>query len=750
MRSFFTFLVFLIVCNSKLFSQNFYDINTIQRIEISFLQSNWDYILDTAKQGSDSYTMSKWVKINGIKFDSAGVKYKGNSSYNPANLKNPFHIELDHFKSQNYLGYKDIKLSNGYNEPSFVREVLLYNTFQNYSEGSKANFAQVIVNGVYFGVYTNVEAVTKDFLLSRFYSDNHTFVFGDLGGCDLRYKGSDTTLYYTPYTMKSNYGWTNLMRFCDTLKNNVSGLENSLDVDRTLWLHAYNNAFVTLDSYLGNGKHNYYIYQDHNKRFNPIIWDLNGGIGIFNKADSGPPYSITQMENMTPVLHINDTMWPLVKNVLAVPMFKRMYIAHFKTIVDENLASGSYSVFAQTLHNIVDTAVLSDPYKFGTYAQFQNNLTSTVVLGPKTVPGIFPFMNNRRTYLYSTPEFSQVAPTISAVAASSLNPMINSTVFVTATVGNATAVYIGKRNSVMERFKRTLMFDDGAHGDGASGDGVYGIDVAVSSPQVQYYIYADNASAGFFSPQRAEHEYHVINASGVPAPGQITINEFLTLNTTDAVNEFGNHEDWIELYNTTSTPLSLSGFYLTDDFTNKLKFAFSPSTTIPANGFLKVWADAVTTPSINIHANFKLSENGEKIMLSSSSGLIIDSLTFGNQTANVSTGRCPDGTGAFVIQNQTSFGLLNCGVDVKKVDPNEVRFDVYPNPSSDVLNVYFKSASLNSKKLEVFDITGRKLLTSEFISNTKISTSTLENGTYLVNVMEAGKLMSTRKFVIIH
>ena len=71
------------------FSQGFYAIDTIQKIEIWFSQSNWDYILDTAKQGSDSYTMAQWVKINGVQFDSAGVKYKGNSSYNPNNVKNP-------------------------------------------------------------------------------------------------------------------------------------------------------------------------------------------------------------------------------------------------------------------------------------------------------------------------------------------------------------------------------------------------------------------------------------------------------------------------------------------------------------------------------------------------------------------------------------------------------------------------------------------------------------------------------------
>ena len=68
-------VVLLLICNfsTLIFSQYFYNIDTIQKIEISFTQTNWDYILDTAKQGSDSYTLSQWVKINGVQFDSAGV-----------------------------------------------------------------------------------------------------------------------------------------------------------------------------------------------------------------------------------------------------------------------------------------------------------------------------------------------------------------------------------------------------------------------------------------------------------------------------------------------------------------------------------------------------------------------------------------------------------------------------------------------------------------------------------------------------
>src|SRR3954469_5233518 len=102
----------IIVCLNAQYgvSQSFYDINTIQKIEILFSQPNWDYMMDTAKTGKDGYLMALWVKINGVQFDSAGVKFKGNSSYNASNAKNPYHIELDYTKNQDYMGYKDLKL----------------------------------------------------------------------------------------------------------------------------------------------------------------------------------------------------------------------------------------------------------------------------------------------------------------------------------------------------------------------------------------------------------------------------------------------------------------------------------------------------------------------------------------------------------------------------------------------------------------------------------------------------------------
>lgn len=80
------FLTGITAVNAQL---NFYDVSTLEKIEINFTQSNWDYMLDTAKSGSGEYIMAATVSINGSTYDSVGVKYKGNSSYDSTYKKIP-------------------------------------------------------------------------------------------------------------------------------------------------------------------------------------------------------------------------------------------------------------------------------------------------------------------------------------------------------------------------------------------------------------------------------------------------------------------------------------------------------------------------------------------------------------------------------------------------------------------------------------------------------------------------------------
>ncbi|MBI2968510.1 MAG: CotH kinase family protein [Bacteroidetes bacterium] len=722
---------------SFVFAQDFYSPGAIQKIEISFEQSNWDYILDTNKQGKDGYTLAKWVKINGVQFDSAGVKYKGNSSYKPNFVKNPLHIELDYVKDQDYQGYKDIKLANGYHEPSFIREALTYSIVGKYMPASLSNFAQVYINGQYMGLYGNSEAVTKTFVDKHFFSNDYSFFFMDNVGGNLRYKGPDSSQYYFTYTIKSDYGWADLLNFCSTLKFNISAIENVLDVDRTLWMLALTNATVTLDSYIGQPSHNYYLYEDHNGRFNPIIWDLNGAFGIFNKSGVGAPLTGTQMQTLSPNLHINDTMWPLVKNVLGVPMFKRMYIAHMRTVIDENFSDSSYYYNALFHQAVIDTAFQSDPNAFYTYSEFLNNITATVVDSDgKVVIGITELMEARKNYLYSTPEFQQAPPSVTNIQPSDTFPPLDSIVYLTAQVSNAASVFCGLRYSILEKFTRIQMFDNGLNGDGAAGDGVYGVQIAATSPEIHYYIYAENNTAGIFSPQRAEYEYYTLNSDySTVSAGEIVINEMMAVNGTTQANGLGNFNDWIELYNTTTDTILMDNLYLSDDAATPTKWQFPFGTKIFPNDYLMVWADDDILTGEH-HSGFKLSGTGEQLILSYANGTVIDSISFPTQSTDVTYGRYPNGSGPFIYLTPTYDSVNMPLVSIEELNSAN-GYILFPNPSNDgkvqVVSLYEPISNI-----EVYDFTGRKIFARHAISTRKIlmDVSIFGNGIYLIMVNE--------------
>ena len=521
-----TIIYFSLLLSFNSLSQNFYDKSVIQNIELFFSFSNWDAQLDAAAT-TESYIVADSVRINGVSFDSVGVKYKGNSSYNPTNTKNPFHIKLDYIKgSQDYLGYVDIKLQNGYRDPSMIREVLSYAILEQYMDCPKANFANVYINGGLRGLYSNAEDISDDFNAAHFYSSNGSFFkcnpVGGAGtgttiGPDLNYINSDTASYVQGYELKSTYGWTDLVDMINVLNNNFSQIETKLDIDRAIWMLAYNNVLVNLDSYNGAFRQNYYLYRDINDRFVTTVWDLNMSFGGFpGGSGSGATVSTT----LNPLSNSTSAIHPLIKKILGNPMYKRMYMAHLRTIAQEIFISGDYLTSANALRTTINSSVQADPYKFYTFAQFTNSFTTSVAAGGTSgfsIPGIQQLMAARISYLTTNANYLLVAPVITSYASSVLSPTINSAFYITATCSNETEVYLGYRTSHPLKFNRVLMFDDGAHGDGIAGDHVYGYQVSADGPVFEYYIYADNNVAGLFSPQRAEHEFHSL-ALSVPIP----------------------------------------------------------------------------------------------------------------------------------------------------------------------------------------------------------------------------------------
>lgn len=144
---------------------------------------------------------------------------------------------------------------------------------------------------------------------------------------------------------------------------------------------------------------------------------------------------------------------------------------------------------------------------------------------------------------------------------------------------------------------------------------------------------------------------------------KVVVNEVLASNAaTLADPDFANFGDWIELHNATDAAVDLSGYTITDDLSRPDKWALPTGTTIAPRGFLLVWADDEDTgpPSATaLHANFKLSAGGESVGLFDASGAVVDTLTFGEQTTDISYGRLPGGADTWAFFSTPTPGAAN-------------------------------------------------------------------------------------------
>ena len=167
----------------------------------------------------------------------------------------------------------------------------------------------------------------------------------------------------------------------------------------------------------------------------------------------------------------------------------------------------------------------------------------------------------------------------------------------------------------------------------------------------------------------------------------VRLNEVLALNRTSLANG-GGFPDAIEIHNAGSSPVNLSGWGLSDEATNKFKFAFTNGTTLAAGGYLIVFADDnFTAPGL--HTGFGLDQRGDAVFFHNAGGQLVDLIAFGTQVADLSIGR--DACGTHWTLCTPTLGSANATVtlgDQRALKINEWLADGQSVFSDDFIEIY--------------------------------------------------------------
>ncbi|MBD3336526.1 MAG: hypothetical protein GF355_13520 [Candidatus Eisenbacteria bacterium] len=196
----------------------------------------------------------------------------------------------------------------------------------------------------------------------------------------------------------------------------------------------------------------------------------------------------------------------------------------------------------------------------------------------------------------------------------------------------------------------------------------------------------------------------------------IVINELLAANESTLADEFGEFDDFVELYNPGDEPVALDDYYMTDDFSWLSKWAL-PDTTLDPGGHLLIWADGQPQQG-PLHTNFSLSRFGEEIgifRLDLQAGLQPeDALAFGEQATDTSYARRFDADVVWEFHGEPTPGEANSdvsGAPSAAHDSQRLLFLEGAHPFHGRGAISLRLPSAGPVVLTLHDIAGRRIRT---------------------------------------
>ena len=722
----------------------FYDQEHIAEVNLQFYDANYWNLL-TQYYNTENYVVAKLI-YNGMEYDSVGVQFKGQTSYFVAkqqgSTKFSFDIKMGEFvDGQDIDGYSTLNFNNAFEDDSFMREVMYGHLAGRHIPAARGNFIHLYLNGVDWGLYSNIQQVNKDFL-EEWFSNNDGIrwradvpestptgppgpggpgsQWGD-GTAALNYLGSDASEYQKYYTLKSSDlddPWSYLIRACEVLdapysERYLDSIQAVYNLDATLWFLATEILFSDDDSYVYKGKMDYSLYYDPETGWiQPLEIDGN---------------SVMEMRNLNwdVFYHADNANYPLLNRLLSIPEVRQRYLAHVRTLLDDSFNEAGIEKI-ETFRNRISSIVQNDTKSRVPFYRFN-----------REVDTLKSFLVRREQFLMNHPELKNVESPALHNVRFSVNgedwktPQPQDMVTVSASAAHPAGIqqmilYIGR--GFYGAFQQIPMTYNGSE---------YQASFSGFEPGefVRFYVEAvagNAAGTRSYFPAGAEHDVLIFRVEAkVLAESDVVINELMASNTETAQDQDGEYDDWIELYNNSPEPVDLSGYYLSDKSDNLTKWTIPANTVIEGHGYLIFWADEDQDQE-GLHTNFKLSKSGEEVYLLTPGEEVADHVVFGALGDDLGYARVPNGTGNFMIQAPT-FGTNNDGVTgVSAVSDTQAYVLIAPNPASGWVKLLPLNMDGTSPVYKIFDTFGREVLRGQLNAETILDISGWKPGTYMV------------------
>ena len=170
-------------------------------------------------------------------------------------------------------------------------------------------------------------------------------------------------------------------------------------------------------------------------------------------------------------------------------------------------------------------------------------------------------------------------------------------------------------------------------------------------------------------PDRRMRSYVLLAAAAVLAlhelQAQVVVNEVCASNRTSHTDNYGDYEDWFELYNTTGAAVDIGGWWVSNRPGNPLKWQIPAGTMIPANGYRLIYCSKRDEGGAALHTDYQMNQYDEDVvMLSDAAGNLIDEFAFTptNRTKlEHSRGRTTDGAATWSLFTTPTPGAANVG-----------------------------------------------------------------------------------------